>query len=246
MEMYLNDPSFWTVRQGDALVLRLTEADIKVRFYVQQVRLQPSVYSEIIMKMNSGKRASFPTVRSAIRTYSHPTDNRHFECDNPFHGQVPNRLVIALLKQTAFNGTITENPFHFGKFNLKTIKLLISGEEYPYETLELDHDGSNKDYRGYHRFLQATGCFTRGQGNLIKAKDWGHGKKGNLFVFDTTSNDSLDSPVKSEWCSILEPIQAATSPSCCTGSLKTSWRLQGKAPSSTTCITTLNAESTPE
>ena len=131
MEMYLNDPSFWTVRQGDALVLRLTEADIKVRFYVQQVRLQPSVYRVIIMKMNSGKRASFPTVRSAIRTYSHPTDNRHFECDNPFHGQVPNRLVIALLKQTAFNGTITENPFHFGKFNLKTIKLLISGEEYP-------------------------------------------------------------------------------------------------------------------
>lgn len=56
MEMYLNDPSFWTVQQGDALVLRLTEANIKVCFNVQQVRLQPSVYSEIIRKMNSGKR----------------------------------------------------------------------------------------------------------------------------------------------------------------------------------------------
>ena len=194
MEMYLNDPSFWTVRQGDALVLRLTEADIKVRFYVQQVRLQPSVYRVIIMKMNSGKRASFPTVRSAIRTYSHPTDNRHFECDNPFHGQVPNRLVIALLKQTAFNGTITENPFHFGKFNLKTIKLLISGEEYPtrpWNSITTDRT----------KITEVTTAFckprvvSRGQGNLIKAKDWGHGKKGNLFVFDTTSNDSLDSPV---------------------------------------------------
>ena len=112
-----------------------------------------------------------------------------------FMVQVPNRIVVLLLKEATFNGAITENPFFFGKFNLKTTKLIIAGEQYPYETLKLDHDAANKDLRGYHRFLSATGCLTRGHGNLVRANDWGHGKQANMFVFDMTGNNSVDSPV---------------------------------------------------
>jgi len=32
----------------------------------------------------------------------------------------------------------------------------VRGEEYPYESLELKHDDTRKDLRGYHRFLHAT------------------------------------------------------------------------------------------
>ena len=145
--------------------------------------------------MNSGKVATYPTVRGEIRTYSHPNDNRHFECSNPFHSQLPNRLVVVLMKQTDFNGTITVNPFTFGKFNISSIKQLVRGEEYPYETLELQHDGDSKDQRGYYRFLQASGALCRGKGNMVRKEDWGHGKKCNMFVFDNTANRCLDSPV---------------------------------------------------
>ena len=195
IEMHLNDPSLWSIRHNGAQLLRLTEDDISVRFFVQQVKVEDSVYRDLATTLNSGKRCTYPTVRSEIRTYAHPTDNRHFEADNPFHGQVPNRVIVGFLKQTAFNGAVTENPFSFGKFNLKSLKLLVSGEEYPYETLELNHDNSHKDYRGYHRFLEASGCFTRGHGNLVGPEDWGHDKRCNLYVFDTTANDSLDAPV---------------------------------------------------
>ena len=52
------------------------------------------------------------------------------------------------MDQVAFNGDITKNPFNFGKFNVAFIKRLVRGEEYPYETLELQHDGDSKDLRG--------------------------------------------------------------------------------------------------
>jgi len=142
--------------------------------------------------MKSGRVVTYPTVRGEIRTYSHPNDNRHFECSNPFHNQLPNRLVVVLMKQRAFNGTVTVNPFSFEKFNLASIKQLVRGEEYPYETLELKHDDDSKDQRGYYRFLQASGALCRGKGNMVRKEDWGHGKRCNMFVFD---NGCLDSPV---------------------------------------------------
>ena len=90
---------------------------------------------------------------------------------------------------------MTINPFNFGKFNLASIKQLVRGEEYPYETLELDHDGDEKDQRGYYRFLQASGALCRGKGNMVRKVDWGDGKRCNMFVFDNTANGCLDSPV---------------------------------------------------
>ena len=64
----------------------------------------------------------------------------------------------------------------------------MRGEEHPYETLELQHDGDSKDQRGYYRFLQATGALCQGKGNMVRKLDWGHGKRCNLFVFDNTAN----------------------------------------------------------
>ena len=147
-------------------------------------------------ELTRGKKvATYPTVRGEIRTYSHPNDNRHFECKNPFHNKLPNRLIVVLLEQAAFNGSVVHGPFNFGKFNLATIEQLVRGEEYPYETLELQHDGDSKDLRGYYRFLQASGALCRGKGNMVREVDWGHGKRCNLYVFDNTANGCLDSPV---------------------------------------------------
>ena len=137
IEMYFNPPAMWTVRWAGANTLRLTEADVSVRLNLCQVRVTPSIYIGLMNELTRGKKvATYPTVRGEIRTYSHPNDNRHFECNNPFHNQLPNRLIVVLLEQAAFNGSVVHSPFNFGKFNLATIKQLVRGEENPYETLE--------------------------------------------------------------------------------------------------------------
>ena len=199
MELYFNDPSVWSMRWHGTSTVILPEANVDVRFFLCQVKVNPSVYREIMADMKGtptrpGKSAVYPIVRSEIRTYSHPNDNRHFECNNPFQGQVPNRLIVAMCMQDAFNGDINGYPFSFKRFHMSSIKQTINGEEYPYERLELKHDGDDKDWRGYQRFLRATGCLCRGKGNMVREQDWGHGKKFNIFVFDNTANGCPDSP----------------------------------------------------
>ena len=99
------------------------------------------------------------------------------------------------MKRTAFNGDITTNPLHFGKYNASTIKQLVNGEEYPYETLQLVHNDDSKDLRGYYRFLQASGVLCRGRGNMARKENWGQDKRCTLFVFDNTANGCLESLV---------------------------------------------------
>lgn len=195
MDMFLNNPDLWTIRHGGGVTLQLIHTELQAKWYIYPTRVQPSVYREIIDATNKGKVMTYPVVRGDIRTYSHANDVRYFECNNPFQSAVPNRVVVAMLKQAAYNGNIANNPFAYGKFNLSSAKLSIGGEEHPYETLELNHDSGNADLRGYHRFLEASGCLTRGHGNMVGPGDWGHGKLTNLIVFDTTANKSLDSPI---------------------------------------------------
>ena len=46
IQMYFNPPALWTLRYDGAVNYRLDAADIKVKLYLCQVRLNPSVYRE--------------------------------------------------------------------------------------------------------------------------------------------------------------------------------------------------------
>lgn len=111
MEMYLNDPSVWGIRYAGADTLRISAEEISVKLYIKQIKIDPAVYRTLTASFNGGKIASYVVVRGAVRTYTHPMDNRHFECNNPFNGQVPNRLVmqVRLLVSTLLPGVQTYN-----------------------------------------------------------------------------------------------------------------------------------------
>ena len=196
IQMYFNSPTVWTKRYHGAIAFSLNSADIKVKLYLCQVRLNPSVYRELMDDMAEGKRVvSYPTVRSEIRTYNIQRNERHFEINNPFQTRLPNLVLVGLVKSAAFNGSVTEYPFTFKDFNLTSIKQLVRGETYPYEPLELNHNNDSKDWRGYRQFLQATGSFCKSRGNMVQADDWGDGKHCTLFVFENAANGCLNSPV---------------------------------------------------
>ena len=151
-------------------------------------------------QLTGSKKVTYPVVRSEIRSYNHAGDSQVLEAHNIFQNQFPNGVAVCLMDQTVFNGSVTKYPFSYKTFNITSIKQLVRGEEYPYRTLELNHDNSNKDLRGYHRFLQATECLTKRKGNMVRAEDWGREKNCTLFVFDNTANGLSTSHV-------LNPVQ---------------------------------------
>ena len=196
IKMYFNSPDFWSFRWTGADALRLQEADIKLKLYLCQIKVNDSVYRELMSAVESGRQmVTYPTVRSEIRTYNILNDTRHVEINNPFHNRLPNMVVVGLVESTAFNGNVGKYPFSFKTFNLSSIKQLVRGESYPYEELELVYNSTSTDHRGYRQFLQATGCFCKSRGNMVRGKDWGKGKHCTLFVYENAANGCLNSPI---------------------------------------------------
>ena len=219
IQMYFSPPTIWSLRYHCAIAFRVIAEDVKVKLYLCQVKVSPSVYRELMSNMDSGRTVvSYPTVRSESRTYNIQQNIRHYEINNPFQNRLPNMVVVGLVRSTAFNGHAEQSPFTVKHFNLTSIKQMMSGETYLYEPLELIHTDDSKDMRGYRQFLQATGSLCKSRGNMVRAQDWGHSHHCSLFVFENAANGCLNSPVlnpklteRYDWSWILEPIKERTS-----------------------------------
>ncbi|CAH3169431.1 unnamed protein product [Pocillopora meandrina] len=196
LEFYLNPAALFMNGEANppSEEVRVNPEDIKLTFFLCLVSLNPAVYMSM-MSMMTKTPTKYPMIRTEMRQF--PLDNgaTSKEINNPFNGKVPQRVIIGILKTTAFNGQYNEDPLAFGKFGVEYIKQIVNGEEYPYETLELNTANGQKDLVGYHRFLDATGCLYRNAGNMVRFKDWGHGKNCTLFAFSNVANGRHDDPV---------------------------------------------------
>ena len=96
MRFYFSSPDFFL--NGVGLRGRLSEQDIKIRFHLCQLRLNSEVYKNLsLQRHNEREIASYPTVRSEIRTFSMQGNQTRFEANNLFQGRIPDRLIVGLL-----------------------------------------------------------------------------------------------------------------------------------------------------
>ena len=192
MKFHFNSPSLFL--NGVGLAGRLMEGDVKLRFHLCQLRLNDAIYRSLSEKRhNEGQVAAYPTVRSEIRTFSMQGNLVRFDIPNLFQNRIPDRLIVGLLDSRAFNGDVTRDPFCFQKFGLSSIRQIVKGEEYPYETLQLVHNNGTRDNLGYFRFLQASGAWCKKKGNMVELGDWGQAKNCTLYMFDNVANGCADS-----------------------------------------------------
>lgn len=200
IQFYMNQPSIFT--DGVGQTARMVTEDIKVRLYLCQLRLNETVYRGLTTQMaTKRKMATYPVVRSEVRSFPLQAGLQRKEISNPFQSRVPNRMIVGMVDSRAFNGDYTRDPFCFQKFGLISIRQLVQGEEYPYETLQLNMNNADRDLTGYHRFLQASGALCKHEGNMVRSKDWGEGKNCTLFMFDNVASGCVDT-------SYLNPKQA--------------------------------------
>ena len=121
MKFHFNSPNLFL--NGVTLASRLMEGDVKLRFHLCQLRLNETVYRNLSVQRHNGKQmATYPTVRSEIRTFSMQGNLTRFDIPNLFQNRVPDRLIVALVDSRNFNGDVTRDPFCFQKFGLSSIR----------------------------------------------------------------------------------------------------------------------------
>ena len=195
IQFHFNDPKFFTYRTGTntSKNLRLNAEDVDMRFHMCRLRLNSSVYNDLMLKLsNSTQVVRYPVVRSEVRTFSWKSKTvKRFEEDDLFQGRIPQRMVVGILRNEAFTGDADHYPHAFSCEKISSVKQIVGGEEYPYESLLLGSNDEN-DYVGYFRWLQASGVLIKGQPNMIREADWGDEKNCSLFMFNNVGGGNAD------------------------------------------------------
>ena len=142
IQFYMNAPELIF----EAVTIQGKIREIKMKMYLCVVRLNDTIFRSLMSKMTTQKQiVKYPTVRSEIATRSFRQGERILEIQNPFQSRIPNFIMAALVNTAAFNGAYDRDPFCFEKSRVTTFKQFIRGEEYPYETMDLNYNNRQKD-----------------------------------------------------------------------------------------------------
>ena len=100
-----------------------------------------------------------------------------------FLGQLPKRVVVAMVDGDAFSGTLVKNPYNFKTFGMTYMQLFADGE--PIRSRALKPNTAARSYiHCYETLYNGLNKLDGEKGSIIKRVDWDKGYA--ITVFDLT------------------------------------------------------------
>ena len=127
--------------------------DVKLSFYMCLVKLNPSTYMDM-MGLLSKSAALFPFVRTEMRQYPLNNGATYKEINNPFNNKVPQRFVLAIVENSAFNGRYDQDTFAYqlaGIEYIKQIGPLVAMDQRTFGSHDCPWSPSTTRWMGYKK-----------------------------------------------------------------------------------------------
>ena len=169
-------------KNSDDFLLKTTEdsPDYKivvkdVRLYYNRIRLDPTLTTSVI---KSPER--YTCAQTTLKRFVLPSGLSSYNME-VFNGNLPKSIVVAMVKTTASDGSMKENPFNIQHFNVNRVTLRVNGQSVP-------SDGYNPRFsedlyaKEYASLFLNTGMWRGDRASSISYERY---KKGStFFVFD--------------------------------------------------------------
>jgi hypothetical protein len=123
-------PSFYFILEGQSNNLQLNVKWIDAFIEVHRSK----VYEPIVAAHGAALKispAKYPVNRFEVKQFTIPKGSIDSYVDHAITGQLPRRIYVALVSNSAFHGTLTSDPFKFQHFNLNYICAFYNGLQVP-------------------------------------------------------------------------------------------------------------------
>ena len=192
----------------NGFVLMTKETDEKYKFEITDAVLkvaQNNMSATLLAGHDEALKSSnalYPFTRSDIKAFSIPAGSYTWSIDNVFQDNIPSRVVLALVSESAFNGHQNANPFNFQHFNVNYLGFLVNGQSRPGQPFQPDY--ANDNYASAYASVAKLNC---DQDTRISRLEYPHGYC--MYVFDIEENgDQLHMIRKGHTRLILKMTQA--------------------------------------
>ena len=118
--------------------------------------------------------------------------------DHLFQCQLPKRIIVGMVKNTAMNGTWKTNPFNFHHFNVTKLEVSVDGRSIHNNPFQTDFT-KGQCLKSYMSLFQATGALGRDRSmgiNYDEYKDGGYVLWGLDLTADQGSEEGHLHPIK--------------------------------------------------
>lgn len=153
--------------------------------YIRKEKISPSVliaHAESLRKSN----AKYPLRRVDMKVISISRGALNFSQDNCFNGNIPKRVIMAMVDNDAFSGNYKKNPFTFKNNDLTFLGVYVDGESLPGKALQpkFTPDSALSFIMSYQSLFSGTGLMFHDRGNGISRDEFNQGYA--IFCFDLT------------------------------------------------------------
>ncbi|XP_053204034.1 uncharacterized protein F54H12.2-like [Panonychus citri] len=159
----------------------------KFSLHIKRVKLFPEAQKSIIAGLEKGPAKYFIT-RNDTRVFSIPSGQSSASIENVYHGVLPRRILIGLVKDAAQEESIYLDPFEFKHFNTNFISLNVDGNMIP--SIPYSPNFSSNYYM--REFINLYRFFGQDEGipqlNITYDE---YGKSSTLFAFDLSPDGSI-------------------------------------------------------
>lgn len=149
---------------------------------VRKVRLSPSVLLAHAKTLETAT-AKYPIKRVVCKSFTVPQGVLDVNQEKLFSGQLPTRLVVGLVYNDAFNGSLNRNPFNFAHNNVSEIGVYLDGQGQLIQPVKTNY-GTGEYVQAYFRLFTGTNKINRDEGNDILFDEFPNGYC--LYAFDLT------------------------------------------------------------
>lgn len=156
--------------------IEITDATL----YIRKVNLNPSILLAH-EKMLQTTPAIYPFKRVEMLSYSVPAGTYKKCFENLFLNRIPSRIILGLVKNSSFSGSLHENCFNFENFNLNQLNLSVNGHVVGCSGLSPNF-GSKKSVIPFLFSYYNTGNHGMDDGNCVDRETYPNGYC--LYAFD--------------------------------------------------------------
>ena len=136
------------------------------------------------------RKAHYSLTHTQIKTFRASSGARQVSIDNAFLGPIPEEILIAFVKNTAFVGSASTNQFHFHHYDMSNLVLFVNGVKNPSEPLTIERSSTFGASRAYETHISSTGVHHDDRAYMVTLEMFT--KNFCLLGFDLTPDREAD------------------------------------------------------
>jgi hypothetical protein len=139
------------------------DANSKVQFKfldaqlpVHRFKPNPSIPLAHNTILRKGELARYNLTRVELNTFTFSKGSKSISIDNAVLGPLPKRLLLTMVQNTEFLGSINSNPYFFRHYDLTQFIMHVNGKPIPSEGLTLGMDHEKTSIMGYRTLFEGS------------------------------------------------------------------------------------------